>query len=279
MFENRYITLNSIRTRYWQVGDAGSAVVLLAGLGCSVLEWQCNIAALAAGHRVYAFDLPGQGLSEKPDRDCYSIESLARFALDFLSARGEERAHLVGNSLGGRVALECARLAPARVQSLVVAAPAAVGRETAIAMRLAATPILGERLTLPSLRTTRELWIPAFFDASFVTDDFVETKYTLAALPGAQQAVLRTLRGFVSPGGFRRDQLALIQAALPTMSQPTLIMWGRQDVFIPPGHARILEAGLKRSRTVMFDACGHLPQLERALEFNATVLDFLAHGG
>jgi len=275
LFQDRYIKVGTFRTRYWKAGDAGSTIVLLAGLGCTVLEWQKNIAALASRHRVYAFDMLGHGLTDKPQGDCYSTAGLARFTIDFLSALGEESVHLVGNSLGGRIVLECARMDPARVRSMVLVAPAGVGRETALSMRLAAVPILGEVITHPSLMGTRMLWQLAFHDPSFLTRDFVATRYALASEPGAQQAVLRTLRGFVSFGGFRRRQIAALQAAMPTMKQPTLIIWGRQDKLVPADHARILEEKLQRASTILFDNCGHFPQLEQSQRFNAAVFDFL----
>jgi len=105
---------------------------------------------LASWHRVYAFDMLGHGLTDKPQRDCYGVAELVRFTIDFLSALGEESLHLVGNSLGGRIALECTRIAPARVRSMVLVAPAGVGRQTALSMRLAAVPVLGDVITRPS---------------------------------------------------------------------------------------------------------------------------------
>ena len=66
-FEDRYVDVCTFRTRFWQAGSGGSAVVLLAGIGCSVLEWQNNVAALAARHRVYAFDMLGHGLTDFGD--------------------------------------------------------------------------------------------------------------------------------------------------------------------------------------------------------------------
>jgi pimeloyl-ACP methyl ester carboxylesterase len=206
-FEDRYVDVCTFRTRFWQAGSAGSAVVLLAGIGCSVLEWQNNIAALAARHRVYALDMLGHGLTDKPQKNCYAIADLARFTLAFLSAQGEASAHFIGSSLGGRIALECARLAPARVKSMVLAAPAGVGRETALTMRLASLPVLGKLLTRPSRMGTWMLWTPGFHDPSFVTNGFVETKYALARAPGAHQAVLKTLRSLVSPADFGSRRL------------------------------------------------------------------------
>jgi pimeloyl-ACP methyl ester carboxylesterase len=275
-FEDRYVEVCTFRTRFWQAGRSGSAIVLLAGIGCSVLEWQNNIAALAARHRVYAFDMLGQGLTDKPQKNCYAIADLARFTLAFLSAQGEASAHFIGNSLGGRIALECARLAPARVKSMVLAAPAGLGRETALTMRLASLPVLGNLLTRPSRIGTRMLWSPAFHDPSFVTEGFIERKYALARAPGAHQAVLRTLRSLVSVSGFRVERVAALQDVMRTIHQPTLVVWGQQDRLVPPDHARILEAKLPQSRTILFDECGHLPQLEQPGQFNAAVLDFLS---
>lgn len=275
LFDDRYVDVSTFRTRFWRAGSTGSAIILLAGIGCTVLEWQKNIAALASRHRVYAFDMLGHGLTDKPQKNCYTIADLARFTLGFLSAQGQECAHFVGSSLGGRVALECARLAPARVKSMVLVAPAGVGRETAFNMRLATVPIIGELITRPSRMETRMLWTPAFHDPSFVTDSFIETKYALAAVPGAHQALLRTLRNLVSFAGFRIEHIAALQAAMRTMHQPTLIIWGRQDKLVPPEHARILEANLPRSKTILLNECGHLPQFEQPQQFNTTVLDFL----
>jgi pimeloyl-ACP methyl ester carboxylesterase len=275
LLQDQYIKINNFRIRFWKAGTRGSPVLLLAGIGCSVLEWRENIGALANGHRVYAFDMLGHGMSDKPKNECYSIAYLARFTLDFLSAQGEDGAHFIGSSLGGRIALECARLAPARVKSMVLVAPAGIGFETSFKMRLATIPVLGELMALPSRLGMRILWKQAFHDPSFVTNDFIETKCALACAPGANLAVLRTLRGLVSLAGFRVEQIAPLKAFMRIMMQPTLIIWGQQDRLVPPDHARILEARLPLTKSILFDQCGHLPQLEKASQFNASVIEFL----
>ena len=66
VFEDRYVEVGGVRTRFWQAGSQGSPVILLHGIGCSVMEWEANIAALTARHRVYAVDLLGYGLTAKP---------------------------------------------------------------------------------------------------------------------------------------------------------------------------------------------------------------------
>ena len=262
-FEDRYADVSTFRTHFWRAGSAGPAVILLAGIGCSVLEWEKNIAALADRHRVYAFDMLGHGLTDKPRKNCYAIADLARFTLAFLSAQGEDSAHFIGSSLGGRIALECARLAPARVK---IHGPCRTCRNRARdCARHAPCECAGPWQTPDAPQPRGDpgaLDAPAFHDPSFVTNGLVETKYALARAPGAHQAVLKTLRSLVSVRGFRIEHVAALQAVMRTLQQPTLIIWGQQDRLVPADHARILEAKLPRSRTILFDECGHLPQLE-----------------
>ena len=276
MPQDRFIQVGSIRPRYWETGAGGRVVLLLHGIGCSVLEWQHNVDALASDRRVLAVDLMGFGASDKPAHERYDIPRLARFALDFLSALGVERAHLAGNSLGGRLALECAITAPDRVASLLLVDPAGVdGPDTLLEFRLATVPVLGELLTRPNPIGTRMLWNKAFADpAPFVTDDLVRTKVALARQPGAQRAFLQTLRSFVGLRGFRMDAVAALHAALPRIPTPTCVVWGRDDRFVPVAHAEALRRLLPNVEVDLFERCGHAPQIEQAQRFNATALAF-----
>jgi pimeloyl-ACP methyl ester carboxylesterase len=276
MPRDRFIDIGAVHTRYWQEGAAGTPVLLLHGIGCSVLEWTRNVEALASRHVVFAVDLMGFGLTDKPGGEDYSLARLARFALDFMTAVGVPRAHLAGNSLGGRLALECAITEPARVASLLLVDPAGVdGPDTLLEFRLATIPLLGELLTRPNATGTRMLWRKAFADPEpFVTDEMVQTKLALARLPGAHAAFLKTLRGFVGPRGFRPQPLASLHAALPRIQAPALAIWGREDRFVPPAHAGALQRLLPGVQVELWDACGHAPQIECAARFNEAAMDF-----
>jgi pimeloyl-ACP methyl ester carboxylesterase len=162
---------------------------------------------------------------------------------------------------------------------MVLVAPAGIGFETSFKMRLATIPVLGELMALPSRLGMRIFWKQAFHDPSFVTNDFIETKCALACAPGANLAVLRTLRGLVSLAGFRVEQIAPLKAFMRIMMQPTLIIWGQQDRLVPPDHARILEARLPLTKSILFDQCGHLPQLEKASQFKCLSYRVLKTGG
>ena len=118
---------------------------------------------------------------------------------------GIDRAHLCGNSLGGRLTLMCADMAPDRVISALLVDPAGIEpREMLFEFRIATLPFLGELLTRPTYLGTKMLWRKAFYNPTpFVTDELIEKKLELASLPGAQAAFLKTLRGFVEFRGFR----------------------------------------------------------------------------
>ncbi|MCK6400701.1 MAG: alpha/beta fold hydrolase [Sphaerotilus natans subsp. sulfidivorans] len=276
MTQDRFIDVGPIRTRYWQAGSAGSTVVLLHGIGCSVLEWERNLDALASKHRVFAVDLLGFGLTDKPQNECYGIRRLAAFVLDFMSAHGIQRAHLAGNSLGGRLALDCAVIAPHRVVSLLLVDPAGVdGLGTLPEFRLATVPLLGELFTRPTRMGTRMLWNKAFAKpGAFVTEELVRTKVRLASLPGAQSAFLETLRSFVGLRGFRAELVAELHAALPAIQAPTLTLWGGSDRFVPPAHAQTLKRLMPTVEVQVWEDCGHVPQIECSPRFNAEALGF-----
>lgn len=278
MFSDNYLAVQGLRTRYWQAGTQGSVVLLLHGIGCSVLEWAPNIEAMAAHHRVYALDLAGFGLTDKPADGPYTLPALAGFVLSFLDELGIERAHFAGNSLGGRLALQCAIAAAARVASMVLVDPAGIERRgTLVEFRLATLPLLGELFTRPTTLGTRLLWQKAFArPAAFVTAELVRTKLGFARLPGAQAAFLRCLRSFVDVQGFEPRQVAALHAALPTLRMPVLVLWGREDRLVPCTHAETLRQALPDVAVEVWDDCGHVPQIECAARFNARVPAFWA---
>ena len=172
--------------------------------------------------------------------------------------------------------LECARIHPQCVASIMLVAPAGVGRKPHIMMRLPAVPYLGEFLTKPDRKGIERLWRLAVADPSLITKAFVETKFQFASAPGALAAFLKTLRGFGTFSGFPPEQTAALARDMKAMNQPTLVVWGRRDKFLSCAHADILRANLPNVRVEIFENCGHIPQFERPQVFNETVTGFLA---
>ena len=271
---DRYVSVNGINTRYWQMGDSGSNLILLHGGNGSIEFWLYNIAALAQDHQVYAFDMMGSGKSDYPDGS-YSLGEQAEFLRGFMLALDIDTATLIGNSMGGGVALEFTQLYPEQVDRLVLVASMGLGREISVGIRL---------ITLPGvinlLRPGRWM-IPAmlksnFYNSSQLPPDWIELRYLIFAIPGRNRVILRLGKSNFNLAGVRADVYQPILASLPNITQQTLIIWGECDRIIPVKHAYIAAAGLPNSQLEIFPNCGHHPYLEYPAKFDRLVLDFLA---
>jgi pimeloyl-ACP methyl ester carboxylesterase len=244
----------------------GADVVCIHGLGATKASFFDTAAALTrAGYRVHALDLPGFGGSSKPIVGPYSARWFAETVVDVMDALGIARAHLVGNSMGGRVAIEVGLRAPERVAALGLLAPAVAF------IRRGWHPIV--RMLRPEFgllphnfgraRVARQFW-NMFADpdqvdpsvADVVVDEF-QRIYTSA---GARLAFLTSARNIYlerpfGGGGFY-PRLAELEA-------PALFVWGACDRLIPPGFRRYVAQWLPNAEQIVLEACGHVPQVER----------------
>jgi len=273
--KDRYIKVGNINTRFWAAGDKGTAVVLVHGLGGSIENWVHNIDALAQHHSVYAMDLVGFGRAEKTPLT-HDLNVLVKFINDFMKTQSIEKASLVGNSLGGGLVLRFAIEFPGKVEKLVLVDNAGMGRGVILDFKVASLPLIGEFLTHPSRKGTARLWKKVVYDSSLVTEKLVEESYGLFTLPGAQKALLATLRAGTNLLGQRADLTGSLISKLGTITTPTLIFWGQQDRILPLTHAHIAAKKIPNAKLHIFDRCGHMPQFEHPEEFNKLVLDFLA---
>ena len=250
-------------------------VVLIHGLGRYVEDWRCNVHALAAQHRVYALDLVGSGRSDKPSAP-YSLPYLAQFVNNFMEAQNIGRASLIGHSLGGSIVLQYAIQFPDKVEKLMLVNSAGLGKEVPLSLRLSSLPIISKWLTRPSRKGIAGSLKKSVYDPALLTDEWVQLCYRQATLPGAQRALLDMARAIIDLGGMRDDVIRPILDNLAYITAPTLIIWGQQDRTLPVAHAYVAEKRMPNARLYIFDPCGHFTQMERSVEFNALVLEFLA---
>jgi pimeloyl-ACP methyl ester carboxylesterase len=269
---DQYVKVEDINTRYWTLGQ-GEPVILLHGLGSCVESWTYNIDALAQQHRVFAIDLVGSGHSDKPPVS-YSLIDLAKFVKAFMDTLELERATLVGNSLGGGVALWFALLFPQQIEKLVLANSLGLGKQIMFVFRLASLP-WNSLLFRPSRVSTAFILKQIVHDSAVITDEWVEVLYQIGNLPGVPEALQRQLRVNIDFWGVRSDVYCPIVSQLATIHTPTLIIWGEQDPVLPVAHAQFAAKQLPIADLHIFDECGHWPQVERSHEFNAAILKFL----
>jgi pimeloyl-ACP methyl ester carboxylesterase len=255
----------------------GPALVLLHGAGESALDWRWVLPALAATHRVYAPDLPGSGGTAKPAVD-YSPAFFERFVGGFLDAVGVERAAMVGNSLGGLVALRLTLSEPAYVSSLVLVDSAGLGRAVNPAFASVNVPGLGEG-AIPLWRTPVGAYQRAWGRTALlfahpprsVPREWLAEQCRLALSPGYLEAHLTTLRAQVGPGGQRE----VLLDRLPLLEMPTLVVWGARDRVFPQSQAREAVARLQKGSLSLIPDCGHMPHVECPAPFVATLKRFL----
>lgn len=269
--QDEFIKVGEINTHYVTAGS-GRPLLLLHGLGGHLGNWEDNIPALAQHYRVYALDIAGFGLSDKPKTAERNLDYLLRFLRGFLDVQEIAQAVVIGNSLGGFLALQMALAYPQRVAALVLVAAAGLGPEIGWVLKLQGLPILGDLVTIPNRRLVRLAVRSIFYDQSKATPKIVEEHYQHFCRPGARQAYLAVIRNGIG----RRGQRSVLLDRLPQIHMPTLIVWGAEDRLLPVRQAHAAAARLPHSRMQILPECGHCPQMEKPEEFNRLVLDFLA---
>lgn len=257
---------------YRDTGD-GPPVLLLHGIMRSLDDWT-EQHALLAGHRVISLDLAGFGESDPlPGRT--TLPPLADHVLAFLDALGETRPmHVIGNSLGGAVAMLLSLRRPDRVRSLVLVASAGFGREVTVALRILAVRPLGRLLLRPSRTAAYRAERAIFRDRRYVTDERVTRGYTLAGRPHGARVMLELSRSLGTIRGVRRLWRDAVLRAVAAAPVPTLVVWGSDDLILPASHLDHAHAALPHARTELFADTGHMPQIERAEEFAELVRTF-----
>jgi len=246
-------------------GEGPEQVVCLHGLGANKASFFETISALTPEHTVHAIDLPGFGSSSKPTRAPYDAVWFSEQVTGYLDAMAIDRAHVVGNSMGGRVALELALSRPDRVASVSLLAPAVAfrrRRELAPLVRflrpeLAAIPHpmrqAQVRATFWSLFARPDRLDPAAAD--LVAEEFCKT-YSSRAGRIAFYAAARSIY-LDAPHGKRG-----FWTRLAGLEPPALFVWGDRDKLVPAGFARHVGDVLPHARQEILGECGHVPQVE-----------------
>lgn len=248
---------------HYQETGSGPVVVLLHGLGGNSANWAFNVAALAQKFRVVVPDQVGFGRSDKPFIN-YRVATYVDFLDKFLSELKIERASLVGNSLGGWIAASYALKHPAKVERLVLvdAAGFAPPKELDLGALSGLNPSTREGM--------RQLSALVFYNKTLFGSD-AAVDVMLSARIGAGDGY--TIERLVQSIHRGEDML---EGRLSAVKQPTLIVWGREDGLTPLAReGEKFRRGIPHARLVVFDQCGHVPQVEKAAEFNAAVMKFL----
>jgi pimeloyl-ACP methyl ester carboxylesterase len=275
---DQYITIQGCEIRYRDTGGTGPVVLLTHGIGASLETWEAMLAEADESIRWISWDIPGHGLSDFGDQP-YGPSKFARFAWKLLDALDlKEPIVLAGNSLGAAISIHMAGLQPERVCKLGLLNAATLGRETPLPFRLMILPVLGALMTMPGKAAIDNQIKAIFLDSDAVSDEVKAIVKRNVMRPGAQKAFVATLKQMTVFGGQMPSVVDRSLSILASLSCPVLFIHGREDAVIPCAHSVQAQAGTPDSTLLVFEECGHTPQIEKPRETAKALIDLALSG-
>ncbi len=260
-------------------GSGLETAILIHGLGGTKSSFYETVSALASEYTVHAIDLPGFGASSKPARAPFDPAWFSRAVIRFMDELGIKRAHLVGNSLGGRVAIEVGLTAPNRVRSLSLLTPSLAWRkrrEFVPIVKMLRPELAAIPHKMSSYVVRRQFW--SMFGrperlhpsvADLAVEEFVAGYRNHAARVAFSSAARNIyLEEPNGPDGFY-ERLSQLQP-------PAMFVWGDEDPLVPLAFCVHVTESLPDARQVVLNECGHVPQVELPEDTNGLIVDFMA---
>jgi 2-hydroxymuconate-semialdehyde hydrolase len=265
------IQLGSVNTNYHDLGQ-GEPILLIHGSGPGVsawANWRLTLAALSPNFRCLAPDMAGFGYSSVADGFAFTRANWRDQLLRFLDAKGIEKAHVIGNSFGGSMALDLAIAVPERVGQLVLMG--SVGVPFDLTQGLDA--VWGYT---PSIDNMRAIMGYFAYDQGLIGDDLVRMRYEASARAGLQESYAAM---FPAPRQRWVEAMAHSEANIRAIPHRTLLVHGRDDRVIPLQTSLTLNQWINDSQLHIFGRCGHWTQIEQGAGFNQLVANFLNDRG
>lgn len=262
------------RIAYLDVG-AGPPVILIHGFGGSMWQWEHQQHALSQHFRILTLDLPGAGLSDKPDI-AYRPDQMLDFFVGFMDAVNIQQATLIGNSMGAGLGIGMALTHPSYVSKLVLVD--------------GLPPHVLEKLTSPSIRraleTSAPSWLVSFGNMLFgglmiesVLQEIVHDPTLLTPAVIERSNRNRRRPGLIKPIMTVRESLPLWESGfagrIGEITHPTLVLWGEEDRVFPIAVGEELHQTIKGSQFVRVPKAGHIPQWERPDLVNQELITFI----
>lgn len=268
-----FITVDSMDVHYRDEGNPSDSIpiVLIHGTGASLHTFNDWTSVLKKEHRVLRMDIPAFGLTGPfPNRD-YSIEHYVEFLAHFLKAKKIKKCVLAGNSLGGRIAWNFTLKHPKMVHKLILIDASGYPSESKsipIAFKVAGIPILNKLLTFitPRFMVTSSVK-NVYADKTKITEKLVDRYYKMTLRAGNRQALVDRI------SAINNNKNTYLQ--INTIQQPTLVLWGAQDLLVPLSNAHRFHKDLPNSSLVILKNVGHVPMEESPTESLAAFTAFL----
>ncbi|MEQ1554524.1 MAG: alpha/beta hydrolase [Ferruginibacter sp.] len=270
--QSAFINVDGMNVHYKDEGNVADTIpiVLLHGTASSLQTFDAWTDSLKNSKRVVRMDMPAFGLTGPfPNRN-YSIDNYVNFIHHFLVAKNISKCILAGNSLGGQIALNYTIQHPTNVSKLILIDAAGYpleSKSTPIAFKIARIPILNKMLTFITPRFMAKASVESVYEnKSKVTQNLVDRYYELTLREGNRQALVDRLT-------MKTDTSSI--PYYKNVQQPTLILWGEQDLLIPIKNAYRFHNDLPNDTLVILKNVGHVPMEENSIESLVVLMNFI----
>ena len=266
---SQFMMVDDLEVHY-RVNGEGPAVVLLHGTASSLHTWEEWTKALEQNYKVISLDLPAFGLTGPNSTGDYSLSYYAKFLDSFVSQLGVDSFHLAGNSLGGSIAWTYAAMYPNKLDKLILidagGYPSETEKSPTLAFRLARNPVLSNILLNMTPRSLLESSLKeVYHNDDVISNELIDRYYDMTLREGNRQAFVDRVNGL------RYND----PSSIKTIKNPTLILWGKTDEWIPVKNAYNFEEDIEGAEVVIYDNAGHVPMEEIPEETVADVIAFL----
>lgn len=271
--EGEYVSVKGLNIHTFTAGvehDDRMPVVFIHGFAATFYCWRFNAENLSADRPVFAPDLPGFGLSDKPKDYDYSLDNYADFIAAYMDEMNIERAVLVGNSMGGGIAVKTELRHPDRVAGLVLIDALGYFKNEFYLYRALSVYPLAEIIMSLSNRPVMEMILKTrvYVDDAYVTEEVVDSFMVVNKTENGRSAPVWVLRAM---GSYPTIPIEEIQ----DISAPTLVIWGEEDRILPVSHAKLFSRDIEHAEMIIIPDAGHVPMEEKSGEVNDSIRAFI----
>ena len=266
-----FIDIDGVPVHYIIEGkmDDTLPIVLIHGTSASLHTWDTLSSLLKANKKIIRFDLPAFGLTGPNRLNQYNFNFYNQFLNELLSKLNVTKCIVAGNSLGGSIAWNYAIASPDRVKQLILLDASGYPKKDekgSLGFKLAGIPVLNQALKhISPISLIRKSLEDAFYNKSLVTEKMVQQYHDLLLREGNRGAVLELFQHPMKPDATK----------IKTITQPTLIIWGKEDQLISYNNAALFKQDIPDSRVLVLDKVGHIPMEEAPNQVASAIMEFI----
>ncbi len=266
-----FIDIDGVSVHYIMEGrvDDSLPIVFIHGTSASLHTWDTLSSLLKTNKKIIRLDLPAFGLTGPNRLNQYDFNFYNQFLDEFLLKLNVTQCIVAGNSLGGSIAWNYAIASPDKVKQLILLDASGYPKKDekgSLGFKLAAIPVLNQALKhISPISLIRKSLEDAFYDKSLVTEKMVQQYHDMLLREGNRAAVLELFQHPMKPD----------PSKIKTITQPTLIIWGKEDQLISYKNAALFNQDIRNSQMLVLEKVGHIPMEEAPNQVATAILKFI----